>query len=311
MNSQAWSIPNRQFWAGVAAAAMAGLLVATGVPDLLRVRRSSNTAQMITSLQRGDGYASKQMIAGGGGGGQREGDEDDRKTIRTVSMTVLVHNSQHVSEQLEALAKSEGGLVVSAEIYGGNDTSSASLTIRIPADRFEEMKAEIRKLGIRVENEKLEAQDVTRQYVHHAARLRNLRAEEAQYLGILKQARTVKETLEVSDKLNEVRGEIEQQQAEFDVLSKQVETVALSVSLRAEAEAQVFGLRWRPLYQLKLAARQGLEGLGDYAATMASFVFYLPAILLWLVTILIGAALGWRVLRWVGKTLFVPKPKTA
>jgi Domain of unknown function (DUF4349) len=158
-----------------------------------------------------------------------------------------------------------------------------------------------------MENEKLEAQDVTKQYVDLAARLRNLRAQETQYLGILKQARTVKDTVEVSDKLNDVRGQIEQQQAEFDALSKQVETVAMTISLHAEAEAQVFGLHWRPLYQLKLAARDGIDGIGDYAAAMASFVFYIPAILLWLATILIGVAVGWRILRWAWRTLFVPR----
>ena len=91
-----------------------------------------------------------------------------------------------------------------------------------------------------------------------AARLRNLHAQETQYLGILKQAKTVKDTLEVGEQLNEVRSETEQQQPEFDALSKQVETIALTISLHAEAEAQVFGLHWRPLYQLKLAARQGI-----------------------------------------------------
>ena len=93
------------------------------------------------------------------------------------------------------------------------------------------MRAEIRQLGLRVENERLDAQDVTKQYVDQEARLRNLRAGEAQYLSILKHASTVSDTLEVA-KLNEVRGEIEQQQAEFDALSKQVETVAITVSLR-------------------------------------------------------------------------------
>jgi hypothetical protein len=114
----------------------------------------------------------------------------------------------------------------------------------------------------------------------------------------LKQAKTVKDTLQVSDKLNEVRGEIEQQQAEFEALSKQVEMVALNVSLRAEADVQAFGLQWRPLYQLKLAAREGLQSLADYATSMVSFALYLPAILLWLATILVGAAIGWRILRW-------------
>jgi TfoX/Sxy family transcriptional regulator of competence genes len=63
---------------------------------------------------------------------------------------------------------------------------------------------------------------VTKQYVDQEARLRNLRAQEQQYLGILRKAATVKDTLEVSDKLNEVRGAIEERQAEFEALTKQV-----------------------------------------------------------------------------------------
>lgn len=61
-----------------------------------------------------------------------------------------------------------------------------------------------------------------------AARLRNLRVQESQYLGILKRAQTVKDTLEISEKLNEVCAQIEQQ-AEFEALSKQVETVAFTI----------------------------------------------------------------------------------
>lgn len=150
---------------------------------------------------------------------------------------------------------------------------------------------------------------MTKQYVDQSARLRNLRAQETQYLGILKQAKTVKDTIEVSEKLDEVRSEIETQQAEFDALSKQVETVALTITLRAEAEAQVFGLHWRPLYQLKLAARQGIDSVGDYALAMTSLLFYLPSIVLWLATILLGAAAGWRILKWVGWALFVAKAR--
>ena len=120
----------------------------------------------------------------------------------------------------------------------------------------------------------------------------------------MKGAHTVKDALEVSEKLSNVRGQIEQQQAEFEALSKQVETVAISVSLRTEAEAQVFGLHWRPLHQLKLAVRGGLDSFGDYVVAMAGSIFLLPTILLWLMTILLGAAFGWRVLRWVGRVFF-------
>src|SRR5207302_8287111 len=155
---------------------------------------------------------------------------------------------------------------------GAQDATNASLTIRVPVGRFAEVVAEIRKLGLRVESEQMEAQDVTKQYVDQQAHLRNLRALEAQYLTILQQAKTVKDTLNVSERLNAVRGEIEQQQAEFETLARQVETVAITVSLHSEAEANVFGLHWRPSYELKLAMMQGLEGLADYATAMFSFV---------------------------------------
>ena len=235
----------------------------------------------------------------------------DRKMVRTSSLEMIVQKPSEAAEKIRALGESMGGFLVTSEMSGGQD-ASGTLTIRVPAGRFEEARAQIRKLGLRVESEKIEAQDVTRQYVDQSANLRNLRAEEAQYLAILKQAHTVKDALEVSEKLSEVRGQIEQQQAEFDALSKQIETVAITVSLRAEAEAQVFGLHWRPLYQMKLALRDGLDALADYAATMTSMVFYLPAALSWLVTIVVGAALGWKMLRWIARVFFAwPKQAMA
>lgn len=228
----------------------------------------------------------------------------DRKLVRSSSIDLLVKRPAESAEKIRSLTEGLGGFLVKSRMNGAQDATNASLTIRVPATRFAEVGAEIRKLALRVESEQMEAQDVTKQYVDQQAHLRNLRAQEAQYLIILKQAKTVKETLDVSEKLNGVRGEIEQQQAEFETLAKQVETVAITVSLHSETEANVFGLHWRPLYELKLAMMQGLEGLADYATAMFAFMFYLPAILLWLATILLGAALAWKILRFGVRVLF-------
>lgn len=313
MNPHVGFVPNKQFWAGVAVTIVVGILGVMGVPNLLRTRKSLSEAKRPTYQMR-----ERLPQAGGAGYGGGEtltmvssiaGSDEERRMIRTSSMDLIVKSPREMSEKIRLLAEQSGGFLTNSETYGGENAASASLTIRIPVGKFEQIRAEIRNLG-RVESEKLEAQDVTKQYVDQAARLRNFRAQETQYLGILKQARTVKDTLEVSDKLNEVRGEIEQRQAEFDALSKQVETVALTISLRAEADAQVFGLHWRPLYQLKLAARDGIDGIGDYAAAMAAFIFYIPAILLWVATIVIGAAVAWRILRWVWRVLFAQQKRT-
>jgi len=226
-----------------------------------------------------------------------------RKIVRTITLAMVVQHPAEIAQQITAMAESMGGYLVSAE-GGGQDAGVASLTIRVPSQRYEQARAEIRKLGLRVENEKVDAQDVTRQYVDQDANLRNLHAEEAQYLTILKQATTVKDLLAVSEKLSEVRGQIEQQQAEFNTLSQQIDTVAITISLRTEAETQVLGLNWRPLYQLKLAMRDGLDSLANYAAAMITILFYLPATLLWFGTILATALGGWRIVRWAGRRWF-------
>ena len=249
------------------------------------------------------------MPFSGGHASREEGTSEDRKLIRTDSLGLIVKTPAETAEKIIQIAQGAEGFLVTSNVNGGADATSASLSIRVPAEKFDEARAQIRKLSLRVESESIDAQDVTKQYVDQEARLRNLRAQEQQYLGILHKAATVKDTLEVSAKVNEVRGAIEEKQAEFDALSKQVDTVAINVTLRAEADAQVFGLNWRPLYQLKIAAREGLDGFGQYTASMTTFV-YLPTILLWLFTILAAAAVGWRILKWAARRLFI-SPKTS
>jgi len=226
-----------------------------------------------------------------------------RKIIRRSSMELVVKQPTEVADRIIAMTESLGGYLVRSEGLGQN-SASAVLTIRVPVASYEQMRTGIRGLGLRVESERAEAQDVTRQYVDLDANLRNLRAEEAQYLAIMKEARTVKDLLTVSEKVSEVRGQIEQQQAEFNALSQQIDTVAITISLRTEAETQVLGLNWRPLYQFKLALRDGLEGLATYATAMTAILLYLPAAVLWVGTILGSLFGGWRLVRWVGRRWF-------
>ena len=223
-----------------------------------------------------------------------------RKIVRTSSLGMIVAHPAETLEKIVGVAENFGGYVETSN-SGGSAGAAASLTVRVPADRFEQARAEIRKLGVRVESEKVDAQDVTRQYVDQDASLRNLRAEEAQYLTILKQATTVKDMLAVSEKLSEVRGEIEQQEAEFHALSRQIETVSIAISLRTEAPAQTFGLNWRPLYQIKLALHEGLDSVADYATVMVGILFFIPAALLWAGTVALAAFVCWRLVRWMGK----------
>jgi Domain of unknown function (DUF4349) len=173
-----------------------------GVPGDITVRPAS---MAMTYLD-----ADKQTEGGG-----REDAASDRKLVRTATISLIVESPAKRAEEITHLAEGAGGFLVSSQLNGGADAPVASLAIRVPAAKFEGVRAQIRQLGLRLEAESVDAQDVTRQYVDQEARLRNLRAEEQQYLGILRKAVNVKDTLEVSGKLDEVRGATEERQAEF------------------------------------------------------------------------------------------------
>jgi Domain of unknown function (DUF4349) len=234
----------------------------------------------------------------------------DRKIVRTGSLQAIVKSPIEAAEKVRIMAEGLGGYVESLQINADQGAPTANMTIRVPAARLEDAKAEFRKLALRIEVEQSNASDVTTHYVDLDARIRNLRAQEAQYLAIMKSAVKVKDMLEVSEKLSEVRGDIEQQQAEFATLSKQVETVALTIALHAEPIAPAVA-HWRPLYEMQLAARDALDGLTSYATTMMGVILEIPIVLLWLATIVLGAAGSWKVLRWVARVFFAyPKQQT-
>jgi uncharacterized protein DUF4349 len=253
---------------------------------------------------RPDLYLSERVL--GGAFSTSQGKIPDRKIVRTSVLELTVTAPEVAADKIRLFAESIGGYLETAQV-SGQETPSATVTIRVPAARLEQVKAELRKLAVHVDAEKTDARDVTKEYVDMQARIRNLRAEEAQYLQIMTSATSVQDMLDVSEKLSGVRGEIEQQQAEFETLSKQAEMAAITVSLRAQPKPEAFGLNWRPLRRLKIAAHDALEGIADYASTITAVILYLPVLLLWGGTIVSGIAVGRRLVRWVAREYF---PKT-
>jgi len=307
---------NNKIWLWISGTPVV-LLIASSllVPSLMRTRPSPAEVKQDATLQQyvDSGVRRERMAAGlpvaasGASAPSIPSATIDRKLVRTGSLEAMVKSPAETAEQIRQLTVRLGGYLESLQINGQQGAQTATIVVRIPAARFDGAKQEIRKLADRVESERAEASDVTKQYVDLEAQLRNLRAEEAQYLQIMKSAKKVQDMLDVSEKLSGVRGEIEQQQAEFETLSRQVETVLFTASLRAEAVAPATENRWHPAYDMKVAMNDALDGLASYLNTMIAVLFQVPVILLWLATLgLVGLA-GWKGFRCVERTYLGPK----
>ncbi len=234
-----------------------------------------------------------------------EGELTQRKIIRNGTLQLLVKKAEETAQEIKSISEKLNGFVSESYVYEvSQGTKSGNITIRVPADKFDTAMEGIKKLAVRVEKETINAKDVTEEFVDLEARLKNLRAEEEQYLGIMKQARTVEDTLKVTAKLSQVRGQIERIQGQLKYLSDKIDMATITANLTSEADVELFGIHWRPLFVVKQSFRNMLNSLTGYIDTIIAFLFVLPAILLWLITAVIVLFAGHKIIRWLWQKFF-------
>jgi hypothetical protein len=170
----------------------------------------------------GDGLAGEPPAGGGG-------EEADRSIIKTGEITVEVENVPETTGAIRALALELDGFISAS--FQGEFEESATLTMRIPADRFDDALAAIHELDGEVKAEATREEDVTAAVIDIEARLENLRAAEAEYRELLDRAETVEDILAIQNQLFAVRGEIEAYEAQLEYYTDQVDLATLTVSL--------------------------------------------------------------------------------
>ena len=111
----------------------------------------------------------------------------------------------------------------------------------MPSAQLEPALAELKQLG-RADQESQAGEEVTKQYVDLAARLKNSRATEERLLGVLRNnTGKVKDVLEVDNEISRVRGEIEEMEADQRALQARIDFATITLSVTEEYKARLNG----------------------------------------------------------------------
>ncbi|MDA0270711.1 MAG: DUF4349 domain-containing protein [Chloroflexi bacterium] len=217
-----------------------------------------------------------------------------RTVIRNGQMELAVESVTDSFERVRQMTEAAGGFVADSTIYGRGDHQSASLTLRVPADRFGQVMADLRLLGIDVNSLSTSSQDVTEEYADLEATLRNLTAVESQYLELLGRTETIGDVLMVQDRLNQVRLQIERVQGRINLLDHLTSLATISVYLTHDSIATI----QEPSDGLLDAAREAWDASLAALTSIARAVIVVAVFSWWLVPVLMVAlVLGRRVLR--------------
>ncbi|MQC17606.1 MAG: DUF4349 domain-containing protein [Chloroflexi bacterium] len=158
-----------------------------------------------------------------------------RQVIRNGSVDLIVESVDEAFEQVRGVVEQAGGYLASSSFSGRDEFQRARMTVRIPAEKFDQVIADLRNLAIEVDSVSTSSQDVTEEFTDLQASLRNLRAIETQYLTLLGEADNIGDILQVQDRLNGVRYELERVQGRLNLLENQTSLATLEIALFPES----------------------------------------------------------------------------
>ncbi len=170
-----------------------------------------------------------------GGSTQPAQPQSARQLIVESWMSLEVANIDASVRQVETLAAQSGGWVESAEVYGEAGYRSATVRIRVPADRLNNGLDSLRAMG-RVTDEGVSSTDVTERLIDNQARLTAWYAQEERLVTLLENAPTVEDIIQIEQRIAEVRSDIEHVEATQRDLTGRVATSLITVNLRLPAQ---------------------------------------------------------------------------
>jgi hypothetical protein len=247
----------------------------------------------------------------GGGNGNNAGApaalKDSALIVRTGSVQVQVTDVAGAMARARDAVTAAGGYVGGSRQERDGDKIVATVTYRVPVDRWESTLDAIRGLG-KVMGESTDSAEVTAQVVDLDARIRNLKASETALVGYAASAPKVTDLLEIQDRLTSTRSQIEQLTAQKQNLENQAALSSLTVTFGVEIVAVTQAAeRWDPAKEVDRASATLVGMLQSVASAGIVFgIVWLPIIVTLVVLAFVGRFAARRL--GIGRSTILPPP---
>lgn len=197
------------------------------------------------------------------------------RLAKKARLELIVRNVEDALKAAQRTVRNAGGEVASladSSPYTGGAVHDASLQVEVPADRLDDTLDHLGLLGT-VQNRAIDAEDVDATIVDEEARLRNLRRAEADLRALMDKGGKVADILSVQRNLSDVRGQIEQLDAQHVHDLHRVATSTIAITF---TEDRPTGTPAKPGPSARIdgAWHGGLNALADTAVALLSAIVW-------------------------------------
>jgi hypothetical protein len=210
----------------------------------------------------------------------------ERLVIRNADLAIVVQDPEERMADIAGLANRLGGYVVSSNLYQsftnlGKEVPEASIVIRVPAERLDEVLAEIKEGAVDINYENVSGQDVTSIYIDLQSQLKAKEAAEQKLLEIMDEATRAEDVLAIYLQVQSIQTEIEQLKGQIKYYEESAALSSISVLVAEESTQPIVVGPWKPEGAAKAAVEDLIRFLQNFAEFLIRFViFTLPALIL-------------------------------
>lgn len=210
-----------------------------------------------------------------------------KKIIKDGRIGIEVQELEQTKAQIDSVILKFGGYYANERLNNTDWEISFSLKIRVPSDNFEKLIAAIETGDGEIKYKEIDARDVTDQFIDLETRLANKKNYLNKCNELLKRANTVKDILEIEEKIRGIEEEIESTTGRLKYLTDLVafSTLDLEISKPKDYKYQP-EKRDKFTKRIKYAISKGWFGFVDF------IVFFTK---IWPFWIIVGLMVyGWK-----------------
>ncbi len=112
----------------------------------------------------------------------------------------------------------------------GSNRKQYNLKVRVPAKNFDKLLDTVASSADQIDSKNINIKDVTTEYIDTKTRLDNKKKLEDRYLQLLGKATKMSDMLQIEEKLEEIRSDIESTQGQLNYMAKQVAYSSLDIN---------------------------------------------------------------------------------
>ena len=154
-----------------------------------------------------------------------------RKIIKDGRMEIRVRNLEQGKILIDSLVKKFQGYYAEESFNNQDYSHDFSLKIRVPSEKFELFIAQAESAIGELVFKSVSSRDVTEEFIDLETRLKNKKNYLNRYGELLKQAKSVKDILEIEEKTRVIEEEIESTEGRLKYLSNQVDFSTLELRI--------------------------------------------------------------------------------